>query len=213
MKKIMFNDRYGLTDAVLEGRKTVTRRNLTLTLHKEIDDKLVEVFPSKIFIEDERWKFVYDGMVFHLPKENYPLYKIGEIIAIAERYCDEYEKIQEMKNDKLYSLIKEKGWNNKMFVKSDLMPHHIKITNIRIEKLQNISDEDCIKEGVEFHQKQYEENGIREYCVCGLKHWRAIGCYAYSTPKEAFSVLIDKIYGKGTWENNPFVWVYEFVYW
>lgn len=26
MQKIMFNDRYGLTDAVIEGRKTVTRR-------------------------------------------------------------------------------------------------------------------------------------------------------------------------------------------
>lgn len=26
MKKIMFNDRYGLTQAVIEGRKTMTRR-------------------------------------------------------------------------------------------------------------------------------------------------------------------------------------------
>lgn len=26
MQKIMFNDRYGLTDAVIEGRKIMTRR-------------------------------------------------------------------------------------------------------------------------------------------------------------------------------------------
>lgn len=26
MQKIMFNDRYGLTQAVIEGRKTMTRR-------------------------------------------------------------------------------------------------------------------------------------------------------------------------------------------
>lgn len=31
MKKIMFNDRYGLTQAVLDGRKTVTRRIIKAT--------------------------------------------------------------------------------------------------------------------------------------------------------------------------------------
>ena len=34
MKNIMFNDKYGLTKAVLEGRKTQTRRLFTLTLHE-----------------------------------------------------------------------------------------------------------------------------------------------------------------------------------
>lgn len=32
MKKIMFNDKYGLTQAVLEGRKTQTRRMLNSTM-------------------------------------------------------------------------------------------------------------------------------------------------------------------------------------
>ena len=36
MKKIMFNDRYGLTQAVIEGRKTMTRR-------LEFDDKLQKI--------------------------------------------------------------------------------------------------------------------------------------------------------------------------
>ena len=35
MKKIMFNDKFGLTKAVLDGRKTQTRRLFTLTLHKK----------------------------------------------------------------------------------------------------------------------------------------------------------------------------------
>lgn len=87
----MFNDRYGLTNAVLEGRKTVTRRNLTLTLHKEINGNFAKVFPSKIFLENDKWKFVYDGIIYNLPKENYPLYKIGEVIAIAERYVDSFK--------------------------------------------------------------------------------------------------------------------------
>lgn len=32
----------------------------------------------------------------------------------------------------------------------------------------------------------------------------------YNTPRDAFSALIDKVSGKGTWESNPYVWVYEF---
>ena len=32
----------------------------------------------------------------------------------------------------------------------------------------------------------------------------------YFSPRDAFADLIDKVSGKGTWEENPFVWVYEF---
>ena len=32
----------------------------------------------------------------------------------------------------------------------------------------------------------------------------------FDTPREAFAALIDKVSGKGTWESNPYVWVYEF---
>lgn len=37
MKKIMFNDRYGLTEAVLSGRKTQTRRLIPLDLYNVCD--------------------------------------------------------------------------------------------------------------------------------------------------------------------------------
>lgn len=183
----MFNDRYGLTDAVLERRKTVTRR----------------VIPKSMLVNI--------GYPIDIPKlieKSY--YKIGEILAVSERYCDIDESRLKCKKDELYSLFKEKGWKNKMFVKANLMPNHIMITNIRVERLQDISNEDCIKEGVELNKRQFDYDGTYSYSVCGLKHWRSIGCYSYSSPKEAFSVLIDKISGKGTWENNPYVFVYDF---
>ena len=54
MKKIMFNDEFLLTQAVLDGSKTQTRRLLTLTLHKQADrgNELIEVSPSKKSIEE-----------------------------------------------------------------------------------------------------------------------------------------------------------------
>jgi len=36
------------------------------------------------------------------------------------------------------------------------------------------------------------------------------GCMCARTPKEAFAALIDKVSGKGTFESNPWVFVYKF---
>jgi hypothetical protein len=33
----------------------------------------------------------------------------------------------------------------------------------------------------------------------------------FESPREAFAALFDRIHGKGAWERNPFVWVYDFV--
>ena len=46
-----------------------------------------------------------------------------------------------------------------LIVKSDLMPHHIKITNIRMEQLQDISEEDCLKEGIHKVDFAFKERG------------------------------------------------------
>ena len=168
MKKIMFNSKFGLEQAVLEGRKTQTRRLLTLTLHKKADrgNALIEVSPSKVFFEDGKWKFVYDDYVFLLPKKNYPKYRVGEVVAVAQSYRDcggvnEY-------GVPMWEIISQRvggtnaGWDNKMFVRGDLMPHKIRITNVRIQRLQDISDEDCLKEGIEFDGK------ARQF-YCGFK--------------------------------------------
>lgn len=40
------------------------------------------------------------------------------------------------------------SWNNKRFVKGDLMPHQIRIIDVRIERPQDITDESCLKEGI-----------------------------------------------------------------
>lgn len=91
-----------------------------------------------------------------------------------------------------------------MFVKADLMPHHIKITGIKVERLQDISDEDCLKEGI-IHVSTFL--GQKIYHTPHVN-----GSYlSTNVAQEAFAYLIDKVSGKGTWESNPFVFAYEFV--
>ena len=74
-KKIMFNDKFCLTQAVLSGTKTMTRRKFTLTLDKNVDGELIRVYPSKVFFDNGKWLFDYEGRIYNLPKENYHVTK------------------------------------------------------------------------------------------------------------------------------------------
>ena len=213
MKKIMFNDKFGSTQAVLDGRKTMTRRIIKcprtfrgewvagFNIHRRHSDKKIVDWPC-MYDADER---EFD-MGEILPK-----YKLGEVVAIAQSYKDVDRFHRKGKNadylEYLDSILPElklyPGWGNKMFVKADLMPHHIKITGIKVERLQDISDEDCLKEGI-IHVSTFL--GQKIYHTPHVN-----GSYlSTNVAQEAFAYLIDKVSGKGTWEENPFVWVYEF---
>ena len=107
-------------------------------------------------------------------------------------------------------MLSSPGYRNKMFVKADYMPHRIRITNIKVERLQDISDEDCMKEGI------YTRAALHSLHVNGYAYtfdnWSDRGIAMGSdTAKGAFASLIDRINGKGTWESNPWVYAYEFV--
>lgn len=219
MKKIIFNDEFGLTQAVLEGRKTMTRIII------EIDECVR--FPIICFRPLENWEkkvvnpnYVFNGHVYAVYNELdllchfvKPRYEIGEVVTIAQSYMDVDRFHRKGKNaaylEYLDSILPElklhPGWTNKMFVKADLMPHHIEITGIKVERLQDISDEDCLKEGI------YEGSGDDKFPPSIFYEFEGNKDDGFDTPREAFAVLIDKVSGKGTWESNPFVFAYEFV--
>ena len=214
MKKIMFNDKYCLTQAVLDGTKTMTRRKFTLTLDKKVDGKLIRVYPSKVFFDNGKWLFGYEGRIYNLPKENYPRYGVGEVVAIAQPYKDIIECLPVYSGailDKRGMPRKEykAGWTNKMFVRADLMPHHIKITDVKVERLQSISDDDIMREGI-------REDGYAGGCMfCYSKAYmrngnRNVETIYNSTPRRAFASLMYKIIGGHMWESNPWVVAYSF---
>lgn len=170
MKKIMFNDKFLLTKAVLNGMKTMTRR----VIKKEI--------PIGNWQETEKLL----------------RYKIGEVVAIAQCYLD----IKKPQFDKFGHDVA--GNTNKMFVRADLMPHHIKITDVKVERLQDITNEDCLKEGV--WQFCYDTDLFYVSKDIGYA-----GTVAFPSSREAFWYLINKICGKGTWERNQLVEAYTFT--
>jgi hypothetical protein len=82
----------------------------------------------------------------------------------------------------------------------------LEIVNVRVERLQNISESDARAEGVEVRFHKPGEFGIPKPCATGSVdlpgdrriHTTAIGCY---------SSLWESINGKGSWAANPWVWV------
>ncbi len=127
MQKIMFNERYGLNDAVLEGYKKNTRRAEFSAEEQQVLNEADDVYMDGDYVvahfdsaEDVRFA---------------TRYKVGEIVAVAQSY----EMIRNCMTigDPLLPewTASSAGWRNKMFVKAELMPHRIRITGIRAERL------------------------------------------------------------------------------
>jgi hypothetical protein len=195
MQKIMFNDRYGLTDAVIEGRKTVTRR-IIYGIDFPVNMVMGRALPDK------------DGKIYAVANgENIIVklrYKVGEVVAVAQSYEQVYRQGNMDADDAIIRGLKyDPGMCNKMYVRAALMPHQIRIIGIRCERLRDISDEECIKEGV------YAGSQALEYPYYFIDTKQFLIC-DYKSPREAFAALIDKVSGRGTWDRNPWVVVYEF---
>lgn len=196
MKKIMFNDKYGLTDAVLSGRKTQTRRIIPSADH---ENRRYEGAPR--IINPDGTKSV---LAQFSDKRVLSAYAVGEVVAIAQAYKN-IPEFPLLSKQGVEELKQYPGWNNKMFVGPVLMPHHIRITGISVERLQDISDNDCLAEGIEvFPDRKICEYGFR-FVKGEALHW--IGA---DSLRQVYASLIDKVLGKGTWDANPYVFVYEF---
>lgn len=142
-------------------------------------------------------------------------YKVGEEVAVAQSYkevCYSPSVQETIENELGMSVEDSAGHNNKMFVRADLMPHRIKIINIRLERLQDISDDDCLKEGVYYHTEPPKHHEYDRYSpwTPSVKPYKFESEKYFCSAKNAFKHLIEKVSGKGTWDSNPWVFVYDF---
>lgn len=216
MKKILFNDKFALTQAVLDGRKTQTRRIVSERLWDrwtEYDDYCNSVGVSGLSEMGVSVTREYYGCEkFFL--DNSP-YKVGEVVAVAQSYKDagiEFVPIRQSVLAGKKSDARQWGWtkhmtgyNNKMFTVAALMPHRIRITDVRVERLNDISKSDIKAEGLDYVYG-YSESYFFGFGVKTEKEWIRLG----NRHREAYAALIDRILGKGTFESNPWVFAYTF---
>lgn len=215
MKKIMFSERFGLEQDVLAGTKTMTRRiipDIEIDWNRRGRVTLpVSGFKHGVLFMDVR-SILHDAGIcdYSAPAKYQPKYEVGEEVAIAQSYKDLWAEYLDDMDNPIYKELVENfssnlfsaGHDNKMFVKADLMPHRIRITGIKVERLQDISDEDAIREGI--------RKWIDCYIVPGIMENHGKNNVCFDSPREAFAALIDRISGRGTWQSNPWVYAYTF---
>jgi len=212
-KKILFNDKCGLTNAVLSGIKDRTMRECKIqcpnSTYKIIFPELDDSFGASPFAYCFKWgnTNTKDYTAWNKIK-----YKVGEVVAIAQCYKDVLidnpsSKFRDIILDNNYDPKPEykAGYTNKMFVNSSLMPHHIKIINIGIQRPQNLIEEEILREGISKYD--YEDD-------CGNHHISysySLNEKGYPTAKESFKELLYNTCGKDFYDRNPFCFVYDFI--
>ncbi len=204
-----------LVRATLAGRKTQTRRPII----PQPDDDIVAV----------RYDAIADLWLGNTPEDNdlgytsswaerCPLGKAGDRLWVRETWClasAESETtppdLRPMRGSRwcyYYAtepdVEHEEGDNRSPWRPSIHMPRWacrlvLPLVSVRVERVQDITDEDA------------EAEGIREWAktdpkLCAL---RAAGFAVPSRPKFLFRLCWISIYGEGSWDANPWVWVAE----
>ena len=201
MKKIMFNEPFGLQQATFDGSKDMTRRVIPQCILDAVPQYQEEYYAGAlehIEIDQAILNMVGPEKMF----QQY-VYQVGEVVAIAQRYSELWSPADLRHTD----LVPTSGWDNKMYVKAELMPRHIRILALKVEGLACISDEDCLKEGIyvriDVITSQMED--VIRYQYHGSPR-------LFKTPYEAYKDLIDRMNKRGFFETNPLVYAYTFEY-
>lgn len=209
MNPILFNTE--MVKAILDGRKTVTRR-------------LIKPQPLGYFEVSESPTYLYDFEPSS--KRIYPRYQAGDILYVRETYANisdfvnyaEYEIDSDLKylykcddNGKEHSFIDVgvKRWRPSIHMPKEAARIFLKVADVRVERLQDMDQEDAIKEGLEL-QCHRADDDCSAYLKCNFLNSAA----CLDSFKELWNYTIPKkdpadMYKYG-WKANPWVWVIEF---
>lgn len=198
MKPILFST--SMVQAILAGRKTQTRRVI-----EEVDDCY---FQSLVLHHTGKYTFVKNSN-FNPREEDVievkPKYHKGDILWVRETFAKVpitafgSEYIFKASFDKTYS----GGWKPSIFMPKEAARIFLEVTNVRVERVHDISEADAIAEGVE---------KIADYGTTSYKlYTEPDAAYSDIDAIWSFESLWQSINGKKhPWDSNPWVWVYEF---
>lgn len=208
-----------MVKAILDGRKTVTRRLVKLPSYV----KLEEDGTYTLYAEGTAYgKQCMEQLVPYLRKPCEP----GDILYVRETYANisdfvnyaEYEIDSDLKylykcddNGKEHSFIDVgvKRWRPSIHMPKEAARIFLRVTDVRVERLQDMDQEDAIKEGLEL-QCHRADDDCSAYLKCNFLNSAA----CLDGFKELWDSTIPKkdpadMYKYG-WKANPWVWVIEF---
>ena len=187
MKPILFST--SMVQAILDGRKTQTRRVIKAPVLRNVRE------PDEVLFDGKICKFNWHGDDVIGGFEIKPKYQPGDILWVRETWAEVSSGIIEYKAtykepytgsaeiDHIGNKIK---WRPSIHMPREAARIFLKVTNVRVERLQEITAHDAIREGME---SEIPFDTVDEF-------------------KELWNNLNAKR-GYG-WDTNPWVWVVEF---
>lgn len=187
-----------MVQAILQGEKTQTRRIIKVKQGKKVEYDNSEM--RKCFL------IAGNGYIKALKCP----YKVGDILWVRETWHPKRHSFPIGEHYEYKATAKEDGnptdesWKPSIHMPKEACRIFLKLKSIRIQRLNDISESDAIAEGI----KKIEGKVIGYPFGISFKYSNGIN--NYSTPIEAYMSLWEKINGKGSWAENPWVWVYDF---
>lgn len=209
MKPILFNT--AMVRAILDGEKTCTRRLIKEEILEGYNPLGFVLYPTN---DTEFGNLVFGGKGANVYYAK-PPYKVGDILYVRETWANTwtpdgevgfvYKADGEPKDFPYWGNAKQ--GKHEVWMPSIHMPKiaariFLKVTSIRAERLKDITDEGCYKEGIS-GTSFYDEAEQIQIAGIGLND---------SLERAAFSLLWNSTVKeeKYSWEGNPWVWVIEF---
>lgn len=197
-KPILFST--PMVQAILRGEKTQTRRIAKPQAKRDLESG---------YVFDDKYNKIFDLHNWHEPFiAEFCKYKVGDILWVRETFQIIPPNMIFYKADKEN---KAKGnWKPSIFMPKEACRIFLKLTKIRIERLNDITEADAIAEGIERWTDERMKSKPTHYKVYFQNCKPEDLCSYTSCPIDSYETLWQKINGEKSWEENPFVWVYEF---
>lgn len=201
--------------AILDGRKTQTRR--IMKPQPEPCPRGGHWWPSNVFktmlhVEDEmqNGKGGWGGLV----GDACPFGDVGDRIWVRETWAEAGASAPDLKLYRanypehvpsIYENVppaEEIRWTPSIHMPRTASRIQLEITDVRVERLNAISEEDAEAEGIDM-EALYDSQDCYD---CIADH----NMTGRPTVTGAFKYLWESIYGEEGWKSNPWVWVIEF---
>lgn len=197
----------------LEGKKTNTRRILKPQPFRDGDDGTLVWKEGRVLTPDrvaQNCPYGKPGDLLWV-RENWKPDTDGDVSCIsyeADKSSIHIENTQEAANrwlearrtEEQYPYLRPTRWRPSIHMPRWASRLTLEIENVSIEQLQEITNSDALREGVEFRDGCY---GV----------WRPNGtmvCGGGDDAIDAFRCLWININGTGSWDKNPWVWVVRY---
>lgn len=194
IKPILFNTE--MVRAILNGSKTCTRR-------------IVKFLPGK----NPNWTgYIKDGnMLYNATNEpciKEAPYKAGDILYVRETWCDDRQFTHDSTPGQYFYKASENEkfkWKPSIHMPKEAARIWLKVTDVRVERLQNMTEGDCIKEGI-YPSRCKECNAPFGCDCCPDEGYNEIDAFAELWDSTIKKTELEK-YG---FDANPWVWLIDF---